>query len=225
MNRLNDRPGHANIVTFYQHWVVDHYRSARLPGYVVLQFEYLSCTLWDHLQRYGPLEQADEVRRLFQHLTSGLNHLHRNSIVHHDVKPQNIMIQDASCLRRDFHYKIIDFGLACVYLNATSPMTTVDACKEVRGTAFYMCYQKLNRVPFNPYLSDVYSLGIVVLLAMVELDLSLSKLKLAIFSRRLLTIPGLSRNFMYTIRRMIDDEECNRPFVSRILDAFDSNIF
>ncbi len=43
------------------------------------------------------------VRRIAMEIAQGLQYLHRKSVVHRDVKPQNILIDE------DFHAKIADF--------------------------------------------------------------------------------------------------------------------
>ena len=47
-----------------------------------------------------------EVKRIMFMLLNGLNHIHTNSVVHRDMKPQNCILDKTLNLR------IIDFGMA-----------------------------------------------------------------------------------------------------------------
>lgn len=62
-------------------------------------------TLKEHIQYHGPLSASDAVAIMLQ-LTSALSHAHRNGIIHRDVKPQNILMNQYG------NVKITDFGIA-----------------------------------------------------------------------------------------------------------------
>ena len=88
-----------------------------------------------------------------------LAELQKNNIAHRDIKPQNILIIEG-------RYKLSDFGEAIIIKN-NSPII-----QEIRGTELYMSpilffglRQKLQQVQHNVYKSDVFSLGLCILLA------------------------------------------------------------
>ena len=71
-----------------------------------LVFEYVKYDLQKYLkERRGALTD-DEIRSFIHQLTKGIEYCHANRILHRDLKPQNLLIDDEGNL------KIADFGLA-----------------------------------------------------------------------------------------------------------------
>ncbi|CAN8238526.1 unnamed protein product [Cochlearia groenlandica] len=87
----------------------------------------------------------------------GLEYLHhgcKTRIVHFDIKPQNVLLDDNFCP------KVSDFGLAKLCEKKESVFSLVDA----RGTIGYIAPEMLSRVYGSvSHKSDVYSYGMLVL--------------------------------------------------------------
>ena len=94
-------PEHENVVKVFRGW-----QQERL---FCMQFEYCECgSLGTVLQRLRPgvvLEERDIWRLTFE-VGSALKHIHSHTVLHLDLKPENIFIN------RQGTFKIGDFGLA-----------------------------------------------------------------------------------------------------------------
>ena len=100
-----------------------------------------------------------ELFDILKQLTETFSLLQKNHITHRDIKPQNVLIVNGV-------YKVCDFGEAKV----------IDGCDVIRqtikGTELYMSpiifralNKKQNQLVHNTYKSDVFSLGMCILLA------------------------------------------------------------
>jgi Protein kinase domain len=102
----------------------------------------------------GPLSLA-EVRQLFVPLVQAVAYIHRRGVIHRDLKPTNILLDDED---GQIYVRLIDFGIASVRGNAASPPLTT-AGNEI-GTIAYMAPERLSGVaaPSN----DIFSLGVIL---------------------------------------------------------------
>jgi len=102
----------------------------------------------------GPLSLA-EVRQLFVPLVQAVAYIHRRGVIHRDLKPTNILLDDED---GQIYVRLIDFGIASVWGNTASPPLTT-AGNEI-GTIAYMAPERLSGVaaPSN----DIFSLGVIL---------------------------------------------------------------
>jgi serine/threonine protein kinase len=133
---------HPHIVPVY-----DVGRTADGSVYVVSKFIEGS-TLAERIVRRPT---ADEASRLVATIARALDHAHRKRLVHRDVKPANILIEDATGTPY-----ISDFGLA---IREEASL----AARSVVGTPAYMSPEQVrgegHRLDGR---SDVFSLGVVL---------------------------------------------------------------
>src|SRR5436305_8255883 len=80
---------------------------------------------------------------------SALDAAHEHGVVHRDVKPGNLLLDDRGRLA------VVDFGIARVALG-----DALTATGQVIGTASYMAPEQVRGKPATPA-SDIYSLGVV----------------------------------------------------------------
>lgn len=105
-------------------------------------------TLKRYIQTNGPMRPAEAVD-IMKQLVSAIANAHHNGIIHRDIKPQNILMDDEN------NVKITDFGIAMA-LSATSHTKT----NSVIGTVHYLSPEQA-RGGMATKKSDIYSLGIV----------------------------------------------------------------
>lgn len=133
---------HPNIVSIYDvgededmHYIVMEYIKGK--------------TLKQYIQEFSPLASARSVH-IMKQLTSAISHAHENGIIHRDIKPQNILMDEEG------NVKITDFGIA-TSLGATSYTQT----NSVIGTVHYLSPEQA-RGGLATMKSDIYALGIVL---------------------------------------------------------------
>ncbi|MDO8665153.1 MAG: serine/threonine-protein kinase, partial [Gemmatimonadales bacterium] len=140
--RTSAKLSHPNIVPIY---VVEE--AAGLVFFVMAYVE--GETLGQRLRTKGPLSPA-AGSRLLQEVAWALAYAHLRGIVHRDVKPDNILIEQGTG-----RAMVSDFGIARA--GETSGSTAVG---EIIGTAQYMSPEQASGEKVDGR-SDIYSLGIV----------------------------------------------------------------
>jgi Leucine-rich repeat (LRR) protein len=122
--------------------------DAPIP-YLVMEF-IDGCNLAALLHNGGPLE-VQEVLRIDTQVASGLAAAHRLGLVHRDVKPANILLENG--VQR---VKLTDFGLARTADDASLTQTGL-----IAGTPLYMAPEQANGQPLDCR-ADLFSLGSVL---------------------------------------------------------------
>src|SRR5262249_30044112 len=85
----------AQIVARLEHpFIIHRYDYWRDPGGAYLVMRWIrGGTLSDKLKAEGALP-SEEVARLFDAIAGALAHAHRNGVIHRDLKPDNILLDD-----------------------------------------------------------------------------------------------------------------------------------
>ena len=133
---------HPNIVEVYDVGVEDG------EHYIVM--EYIEGKTLKQLLKKRESLTLTEVIDIMTQLTDGIAHAHESYIIHRDIKPQNIMIEDNGLI------KITDFGIAMA-LNATQLTQT----NSVMGSVHYLPPEQASGKG-STVKSDIYSLGILM---------------------------------------------------------------
>ncbi|CAB3988486.1 Mitogen-activated kinase kinase kinase 19 [Paramuricea clavata] len=105
------------------------------------------------LARFGPLEE-----RVFRYYTKqilvGVEYLHRNNVVHRDIKGGNIMLMPTGVI------KLIDFGCAKrLYMNMSQSQG--DLLRSMKGTPYWMAPEVIRETGYGRK-SDIWSIGCTV---------------------------------------------------------------
>ena len=93
-----------------------------------------------------------QVIEIAAQLLEGLDHAHGEGIVHRDVKPTNVILEDGPGLR----IRLVDFGLALI--DDADPLT---AEGDVPGTLAYISPERLDGTDATEA-ADVWSVGLVI---------------------------------------------------------------
>jgi eukaryotic-like serine/threonine-protein kinase len=109
-------------------------------------------TLRDRIARTGALP-LDEVRRITTDVAAALDYAHRRGVIHRDVKPANILIDDE-------HAIVADFGIA--HLAAPNPSGNLTGAGLIIGTPTYMSPEQATGCADIDARTDIYALGCVV---------------------------------------------------------------
>ncbi|GAN06410.1 hypothetical protein MAM1_0122d05892 [Mucor ambiguus] len=104
--------------------------------------------LLDYIIKHGKLREK-QARKFARQIVSALDYCHRNSIVHRDLKIENILITQSEQL------KIIDFGLSNVY-SPTQQLNTF--C----GSLYFAAPELLRAKQYTGPEVDVWSFGVVL---------------------------------------------------------------
>uniref|UniRef100_A0A8C8S148 non-specific serine/threonine protein kinase n=1 Tax=Pelusios castaneus TaxID=367368 RepID=A0A8C8S148_9SAUR len=147
---------HKNLVTFYQaiETTSRHYIIMELaPGGDVLEW----------VQSAGPCTEA-LAGRWFSQLTLGVAYLHGKGIVHRDLKLENLLLD-----KRE-NVKISDFGFSKQVVVPPSPASpsysqltgATPLSQTYCGSFAYACPEILLGLPYNPFLADTWSMGVIL---------------------------------------------------------------
>ncbi|KAM7473994.1 hypothetical protein LguiB_021237 [Lonicera macranthoides] len=144
-------------------WSINHFNLVRLIGYCaeksnrLLVYEHMcngSLDKWIFNPKRTQALGWEIRRKIIMGLAKGLEYLHilcNPSIIHFDIKPQNILLDG------DFNVKISDFGLAKLIDRDQSQVLTV-----LKGTPGYVAPKLFSGTNISVK-ADVFSFGIVIL--------------------------------------------------------------
>lgn len=131
--------------------------AGRLPdGALFFAMEYVPGRPLDEYLRLHP-QPMKVLVRMFVELCGGIQHAHQRGLIHRDLKPQNVLVQDteAGPLPR-----IIDFGIA---LGASADGPTPMQPSQVAGTPAYMAPEQREPGPAGiDARCDIYALGVML---------------------------------------------------------------
>jgi serine/threonine protein kinase len=132
---------HPNIVT-----VIDR---GEQEGRQFIVFEYIDGENLKELSNRGPLDAREAIRLALQ-VARALSFAHERGLVHRDVKPQNVLLNE------DGQAKVTDFGIA-----RSLDVHGVTQTGTVLGTSDYIAPEQARGQKVDPK-TDIYSLGVVL---------------------------------------------------------------
>mmetsp|Transcript_3614 Transcript_3614/g.7467 ORF Transcript_3614/g.7467 Transcript_3614/m.7467 type:complete len:588 (-) Transcript_3614:158-1921(-) len=145
--RIMKELDHPNIIKIFE--VFDD----RHNMYIIMEY----CQGGELLQKMAKAHEKKErlselfVATLMKQLLSALSYIHKQRVIHKDLKPENIMFLEDSM---ETQCKLIDFGLAEMFEQDTG------VSSNAAGTALYMAPEVYQR-RFN-FKCDVWSAGVIM---------------------------------------------------------------
>jgi eukaryotic-like serine/threonine-protein kinase len=141
--RTAARLAHPNIVQVYD--AGEALFDGRETSYIVMEYV-PGGDLKALIDRRGRLS-GPELAGLGDEVCAGLAHAHERGVIHRDIKPHNILLDENG------HAKVTDFGIARALDTSQATRTG-----SYLGTALYSSPEQLQGKKVTPK-SDVYSLG------------------------------------------------------------------
>jgi eukaryotic-like serine/threonine-protein kinase len=132
---------HPNIIPIY--------RVESEAGLAYIVMKYVSGHSLEELASRGPLP-IPQVRHILREAALALGHAHRRRVVHRDVKPANIMVDD------DGRVVLTDFGIS----KAVRTSTELTGSGAILGTPHYMAPEQARGHEVDGR-TDQYALAIV----------------------------------------------------------------
>ena len=142
----------ARVVASLEHpHIVPVYDFVERDGVCLIVMELLTGgTLWERVEA-GPVPVGDACAIALAVLAA-LDHAHSRGVLHRDIKPDNVLFNDAGVP------KLVDFGIAKVLGEASEHRT---ATGVIMGTPAYMAPEQGTGRPVGPA-TDVYAIGVVL---------------------------------------------------------------
>nr|CAD1826605.1 unnamed protein product [Ananas comosus var. bracteatus] len=103
------------------------------------------------LGKFGSFPEA-VIRMYTKQLLQGLEYLHRNGIIHRDIKGANILVDNKGCI------KLADFGAS----KQVAKLATMTAAKSMKGTPYWMAPEVIVQSGHS-FSADIWSVGCTVI--------------------------------------------------------------
>ena len=135
---------------------------------LILEME-TGCATLENILEAGKVFSGAELSYVIRKLAEGFAILEENGIANRDVKPQNIILVEDTQSKSEgkYFYKISDFGIGCILPKNTCliPYSSVTGYSKAYASPEVMRFLEndITEEKYNPFLADVYSLGLIAL--------------------------------------------------------------
>jgi len=202
---------HRNVCQFVEHF------STNEHAYLVFERVYGS-DLFHIIEKrnFVPFNERD-VRKIFKQILKAIKHSHDSSIVHRDIKLENILMDTTTG-----RVTVIDFGLCDVVLRGQES-------QKFCGSLDYVAPEVVSKRHYDGFKADVYSLGIVLYTLLFAEFPFVSKDRLTAIKHRMPQPPiafaeqkmkrfKISSDAKDLITRMLRPDPALRPSIEEVQD-------
>jgi tRNA A-37 threonylcarbamoyl transferase component Bud32 len=166
---------HENIVRVYETFVLASETIIGTENHLYIVMEYCETNMEDVIQTL--LDQDDSLPPTLlsswvRQIVSGLSHMHKNGIVHRDIKTENILVRTHDPKSKEeqnpvnWQIKLCDFGFSIKLTDDEFEMRKYGDdnvnSNTVYGTPLYMAPEIATFKPHD-FKADVWSFGVVLL--------------------------------------------------------------
>ena len=133
--------GHPNVIK-----LLEVFENEKFVFFVL---EYAANNDLLHYLKDKTILEEDEARVIFFQIASGVRYCHKQSIIHRDIKLDNILIDE------HFHCKLCDFGVSRY-------MKHNEIINEQCGTPAYLAPEIVQETGYKNFGADIWSLGVLL---------------------------------------------------------------
>ena len=137
----------SNYIVQYYGMFTDEQNSSIYIAMEYMGGKSLEATYKNLLKRGGRISER-VIGKIAESVLRGLSYLHERKVIHRDIKPQNILLNEKG------EVKLCDFGVSGEAVNSLAMTFT--------GTSFYMAPERIQGQPYS-VTCDVWSLGLTLL--------------------------------------------------------------
>ncbi len=132
--------------------VVKSFVQTRKQNYIYNVTEFIEGQTLTQWMIDNPKPKLEKVRDIIEQIAKGLYAFHKLEMIHQDIRPENIMIDESGCV------KIIDFGSTKVA--GLDDITTFTEQFHIQGTAMYSAPEYFLGFE-GTQRSDIFALGVI----------------------------------------------------------------
>lgn len=130
--------------------IVHLYKYFRYNGFIYLLMEFCTTDL-QRIFKEHPNISNEICKAYIIDVVKAVKACHDRNVAHCDIKPANFLVDSHGRI------KIGDFGLSKIY-------TDIPRCLDYKGSGFYMSPEIFGRRIYNPFVSDMWALGVTLYL-------------------------------------------------------------
>ena len=181
------------------------------PPFLFLTMKLLSGeTLASRLQR-SPLLSRTEIISIFRQMIAGLTAIHAGGVIHRDIKPNNVMLDQSG---PDLCVSIMDFGLARLYESETTALTH----GFIAGTPGYLAPELLTGSPPSQA-TDIFALGVLFQQVLIAGHPSVESRGISSRPSPALDAADVPPIFVHSVREFLSDDPVRRCNAFKLIQS------